>query len=127
MTRTILVVDASATVRRILKQALRSRGYRVTAAQGADEALRMARAETFDAVITDYDRPQVDGIALIRRLRVLQCYARAPLMILTAERCSVARELARDAGATAWMAKPLDPHALLCAFARLFSVAGGGA
>ena len=70
--RTVLVVDDEAMVRDLETEVLRLQGYNVLAAGSAAEALRMAASTaTIHLLITDLMMPEVDGLELTRRFRVM--------------------------------------------------------
>jgi len=65
----ILVVDDQPHVNRILQRSLIQRGYQVSAASNGEQALELLRTEVFDVVITDYQMPRMDGVALCEAFR----------------------------------------------------------
>lgn len=70
--RTVLVVDDEAMVRDLETEVLRLQGYNVLAAGSAAEALRVAASTaTIHLLITDLMMPEVDGLELTRRFRVM--------------------------------------------------------
>ena len=119
MSRTILAVDDSPSMRRMVAHVLASAGYAVLEAADGVEALEVARTRRVDAVLTDHNMPRMDGIAFVRRLRTLEGYAHTPVMLLTTESSPETKQRGRDAGATGWMVKPFDPERLVEVFARL--------
>ena len=119
MSHTILAVDDSPSMRRMVVHVLEAGGYAVIEAADGEEALRMARMHPVDAVLTDQNMPVMDGIALVKRLRALDGYERTPIMLLTTESSSEMKQKGRAAGATGWMVKPFDPERLLEMFARI--------
>ncbi|MEP7068110.1 MAG: response regulator [Usitatibacter sp.] len=116
---TILAVDDSPSMRRMVVYVLTSAGYSVLEAGDGDEALRLARKHPVDAVLTDQNMPNMDGIALVERLRALEGYASTPIMLLTTESSAEMKQKGREAGATGWMVKPFDPERLIEMFARI--------
>jgi two-component system chemotaxis response regulator CheY len=61
----ILVVDDSATMRRIVSNALNNIGYKnITTAEDGSEALKKIKQEQFDAIMTDWNMPRMDGLSL---------------------------------------------------------------
>ena len=74
MTKRILVVDDEARVLLILHDTLQrlGSGFEVVTAQSSSEALKIARRETFDLVITDLRMPGMDGVELTQALRNMQ-------------------------------------------------------
>ena len=119
MSHTILAVDDSPSMRRMVAHVLTSGGYAVLEAADGEEALHLALANRVDAVLTDQNMPKMDGIALVKRLRALDGYSHTPIMLLTTESSPEMKQKGRAAGATGWMVKPFDPERLLEMFARI--------
>ena len=119
MSHTILAVDDSPSMRRMVVHVLTSGGYTVLEAGDGEEALGVASARQVDAILTDQNMPNMDGIALVKRLRAMDGYARTPIMLLTTESSAEMKRKGREAGATGWMVKPFDPDRLLEMFARI--------
>ena len=119
MSPTILAVDDSPSMRRMVVHVLTSGGYTVLEAGDGVEALQLARSHRIDAVLTDQNMPNMDGIALVRQLRTLEGYARTPIMLLTTESSPELKQRGREAGATGWMVKPFDPERLIEVFTKL--------
>lgn len=113
MSKHILIVDDSASVRQMVEATLKSAGYQITAAKDGEEALANCKKERFDFVLTDQNMPRMDGLTLIRSLRALPSYARVPIVVLTTEASDTMKTQGRAAGATGWMVKPFDPAKLL--------------
>lgn len=67
----ILIVDDEASVRSALKRTLRKEPYRVSLAESAIEALQIMRDDRPDLLITDHLMPQMTGLDLLRRVRLL--------------------------------------------------------
>lgn len=121
MSTRILVVDDSTSMRQMVSFALTSAGYEVKEAEDGQVALGHARNERFNAVITDVNMPNMDGIALIRELRQLPDYKFTPLLMLTTESGTDRKADGRAAGATGWMVKPFDPDQLVATVRRVLS------
>ncbi|VVE30039.1 response regulator [Pandoraea soli] len=110
---TILAVDDSASMRQILAATLDEAGYAVTTARDGQEALALASNTAFDLVLTDQHMPGMDGLSLIRALRELDTFAETPILVLTTEVDGAYKAAAREAGASGWLIKPVDPEALV--------------
>ncbi|MGY0632974.1 response regulator [Luteimonas sp. A478] len=119
MTARILVVDDSTSMRQMVSFALTSAGFDVEEAEDGDVALACARNSKFNAVITDVNMPNMDGITLIRELRQLPDYRFTPLLMLTTESGADRKGEGRAAGATGWMVKPFDPDQLVATVRRV--------
>src|SRR5438128_5598579 len=79
----ILVVDDVADVTEMISLFLKHAGYQVSTADSAQTALRQARDEAFDLVISDIGMPQMNGYELAGELRTLQKYKRVPMIAVT--------------------------------------------
>jgi len=66
-----------------------------------------------DAVITDQNMPEMDGLTLVRRLRAIDEYATTPILLLTTESSTEIKQRGREAGATGWIVKPFEPLRLV--------------
>jgi len=113
MIRNILAVDDSASIREILKSALSQAGYAVTTAADGDEGVEHALAERFDLVLTDLHMPRMSGLDLVSKLRANPSYVETPILVLTTESDERFKAALRDAGATGWLEKPVDPEVLV--------------
>jgi two-component system, chemotaxis family, chemotaxis protein CheY len=113
MSRTILAVDDSASIRLMLSFTLKQNGYRVIEAQDGKDGLAKLRDEAVDMVITDLNMPNLDGIGLIRGIRANPSSKFTPVIMLTTESQDSRKHEARAAGATAWITKPFRPEQLL--------------
>jgi two-component system chemotaxis response regulator CheY len=112
MSKCILTVDDSASVRQIVAYTLRSANYTVWEAAHGEEALARLE-EPVHMVITDLNMPVMDGIQLIRRVRGDGPNRYVPIVVLTTESQETKKLEARTAGATGWIVKPFRPEQLL--------------
>jgi two-component system chemotaxis response regulator CheY len=119
MSKSILVVDDSASMRQLLGVTLRSAGYQVIEACDGQEALDYARKHPVDLVLTDVNMPQMDGITLIAQLRTLNHYHLTPLLLLTTETSPERKLDGKQAGATGWITKPFSPQQLISTLERV--------
>ena len=116
----ILAVDDSASMRQMVGLTLQSAGHEVVSAADGDEALELAKTgEPVDLVITDVNMPNMDGIALVRELRLLPQYKGVPLLVLTTDSTTERKSEGRQAGATGWIVKPFNPERLLETVAKV--------
>ncbi len=103
----ILVVEDELTNAILLKRILIREGFTVTAVNNGLEAKQLLEREAFDAVLTDWMMPQMDGIELIRFIR--ENIKPHPLIIMiTALVSESARNYALESGADDFIAKPID-------------------
>ena len=116
----ILVVDDDMTTRSAIADVLREEGHGVVVAVDGAEAIALADQRPFDLVITDLAMPRVDGITLIRRLKV--SHPGLPSMVITASDDGGGAHRARLAGAADFVNKPVDLEDLLARVTRLLAV-----
>ncbi|MGH7903749.1 MAG: response regulator [Candidatus Dormibacteraceae bacterium] len=121
--RPILCVEDEERARAILARHLTRLGYRVRTAIDGGDALRAIGEEMPEGVITDLQMPVVDGIELCRRLRGAPATAHLPLLVVSGH--PRIAELAAEAGADGWLAKPVTRAGLATCLSRL--LAGGPA
>ena len=109
----ILAVDDSASMRKMVSFTLKSAGYEVVEAIDGEDAFDKARGREFDLVLTDQNMPRLDGIGLTKKLRQHPGFKVTPILILTTESSDQMKQAGRAAGATGWMVKPFDPAKLI--------------
>lgn len=119
MTKTILTIDDSRTMRDMLMLALSGAGYRVIQAVDGVDGLETLSAEGADIVITDINMPRLDGFGFIEGMRADPANRSIPVLVLTTESDAAKKQRARDAGATGWIVKPFDPVKLIEAVRRV--------
>ena len=113
MSKTIMTVDDSASVRQMVSFTLREAGYEVVEAADGKDALVKLTGKTPSMVITDLNMPNMDGIGLIRELRTQPACKFIPIVMLTTESQAEKKQEGRLAGATGWIVKPFKPDQLL--------------
>ena len=119
MTKTVLTVDDSRTMRDMLMLALKDAGYRVVQAEDGVHGLEVLQAESPDIVITDINMPRMDGFGFIEGMRADPAFSAVPVLVLTTESDAAKKQRAREAGATGWIVKPFDPVKLVDAVRRV--------
>jgi two-component system, chemotaxis family, chemotaxis protein CheY len=113
MSKTILTVDDSESIRRMLSATLSSAGYHVVQAGDGHEALEKAKSIAAQLIITDQNMPVMHGLELVRSLRAIPQYSKTPILILTTESGDAMKAQGKAAGANGWLVKPFDPQTLL--------------
>ncbi len=120
MSKVILTVDDSRTMRDMLKLALVDAGYNVTQAVDGMHGLEVLRAsEMPHVIVTDINMPKLDGFGFIEAVRKDARYRAIPILVLTTESDAAKKARARQAGATGWIVKPFDPIKLVEAIRRV--------
>ena len=88
--------------------------YEVDVASDGASGLSMATKKQYDLIITDQKMPgDIDGLAVIRRLKEMVEYKNIPVVMLTMETTEAMKNAARAAGASGWMNKPFTPVSLI--------------
>lgn len=118
---TILSVDDSASLRQMLFITLQNAGYQVTSAEDGHQALELARQFNFDLVLTDFNMPLLNGLGLVKALRQLPSYRFTPILLLTTDDSAEKKQAGREAGATGWLKKPIDPKILVQTIAMVLN------
>ena len=119
MTKTVLTVDDSRTMRDMLLMALEDAGYTVIQAVDGVDGLETLAAKGADVVITDINMPRMDGFGFIEGMRADPNHRTTPVLVLTTESDAEKKARARAAGATGWIVKPFDPAKLVDAVRRV--------
>lgn len=120
MTKLVLTVDDSRTMRDMLRHALSEAGYRVVqAVDGVDGLEVLSAGEAPDAIVTDINMPRMDGFGFIEGVRKSGRHRATPILVLTTESDAEKKARARQAGATGWIVKPFDPAKLADALRRV--------
>jgi CheY-like chemotaxis protein len=122
--RRILVVDDNPYVRRMLCRLIERWGFAAWEAEDGDAALRFLQSERVSLVLTDYEMPRVDGLALLQALRAMAAAggtgAMVPTIIVSADLSHCATR-ALAAGARAVFPKPIPFDLLRATIERLLS------
>lgn len=119
MSKKILAVDDSPSIRGMVAFTLKGAGYEVVEAVDGLDGLEKAKQHDVNLILTDVNMPRMDGMALVKSLRGLARYRTAPILMLTTESSEAAKAQGREAGATGWLVKPFDPGRLLDVVARV--------
>ena len=111
--QSILAVDDSPSMRKMVSFTLTAAGYNVVEAVDGQDALEKAEMHNIDLVLADQNMPRLDGIGLTRKLREHPKFKTIPILILTTESSDQMKQAGRSAGATGWLVKPFDPNRLI--------------
>ena len=117
--KTILYVEDNELNRRIVRDLLKRTSYRLLEAPDGESGIAVARQESPDLILMDVQLPVVSGIEATRTLRAEQATAATPIIAITSFALAGDEEKARQAGATAYLAKPYSPRDLLELIRRL--------
>ena len=109
----ILAVDDSPSMRKMVSFTLTGAGYKVVEAVDGMDALEKAEAQHVDLILADQNMPRLDGIGLTKRLREHPRFKNTPILILTTESSDQMKQAGKAAGATGWLVKPFAPNRLI--------------
>ena len=119
MSKKIMIVDDSSSIRQVVSIALKSSGYEVIEACDGRDALSKLDGSKIHLIISDVNMPNLDGIGLVKEVKQNPQYEFTPIMMLTTEAGDEMKQRGRAAGAKAWLVKPFQPPALLAAVSKL--------
>lgn len=119
MSKLIMVVDDSASLRQVVSIALKGAGYDVLEASDGKDALSKMTGQKINLIISDVHMPNMDGITLVKEVKQLPQYKFTPIMMLTTESQDSKKQEGKSAGAKAWVVKPFQPPVLLDAVSKL--------
>ncbi len=117
MSKIILVVDDSATLRMSVEMTLQPAGFKVVHAvngqDGLDKLKELEEAQTPPVmIISDINMPVMDGITFIKEVKKTS-FRYLPILVLTTEREDSKKLEGKKAGASGWLVKPFKPETLL--------------
>lgn len=123
MTKRVLAVDDSSTMRRTVERTLKNEGYEVvTALDGKDGLLKLdGVSRVFDCILTAVNMPNMDGITFCGEVRKLNAYKNVPVIFVTTESKGDIKAAGRAAGASGWIVKPFQPEQLIGVLGSIFS------
>ena len=113
MSKTILTIDDSASIRQMVVMTLSAAGLDVIEAINGADGYTKATSQTVHAVITDLNMPVMNGIEFIRKYRQHPSSKGVPIILLTTESDEELKRQAKEAGATGWIVKPFKQEQLL--------------
>jgi len=124
LSKVVLVVEDSLSMRHVITTTLVSGGYKVHEANNGIEALEVLSKKKVNIVISDVNMPEMDGISLVKKIKQLSEYKFLPIIMLTTETSRSKIEEGKAAGAKAWIVKPFDPKQLLHSVSILIGTIG---
>lgn len=118
MSKTILVVDDSVSLRQVVCMTLKGAGYEVLEAGDGMAALALLDGRQIHMAVCDVNMPKLDGISFVKQAKEKAAYRFMPVLMLTTESSEEKKQAGKAAGAKAWMLKPFSPSSLLAAVAK---------
>lgn len=112
MSGTVLVVDDSPTIRKVVLKQLEARGYEALAVADGAAALGILHSRPVDVVLMDFVLPGINGIQVCRALKANPVTSAIPVVMMSAKADKIRRQALQQAGAVDAISKPFDPMAL---------------
>lgn len=119
MSKTVLVVDDSSTVRQQVSMALTQAGFATKEAADGQEGLESISAGSVDMVICDVNMPRMNGLEMVEAVKAQPANKALPIVMLTTEGQPAMIKRAKEAGASGWIVKPFDAGQLVAAAQKL--------
>ncbi|MFV8827487.1 response regulator [Alkalihalobacterium sp. APHAB7] len=113
MTKKLLVVDDEDVLRMLIVDTLEDEGYQIQEVQDGQEALNFIQENEYDLIIIDYMMPEYSGVEVIKKVREMDDKHELQFLMLTAKSQQKDEEMARQAGADYFLAKPFSPLKLV--------------
>ena len=109
----VLIVDDDADLANVMRLMLGRAGFEAHAVYSGASALDWLAARTPDAVLLDLMLPDINGFAILRRLRTSEAASPLPVIVLTARADHQTRVESQAAGASAFLTKPVKSDELV--------------
>ncbi|MBN2685805.1 MAG: response regulator [Pontiellaceae bacterium] len=119
MSKRILTVDDSSSIRQMVGFTLKQADYEAVEAVDGVDALAKIKVSPVDMALVDLNMPRMDGIALIRHLRADARHRFIPIVMLTTESQQEKKMEGKAAGATGWIVKPFKPDQLIAVIKKV--------
>lgn len=120
MSKRVLIIDDSPTIRQQVRLTLTKAGFDVVeAVDGVEGKDRIGADGAIAVVICDVNMPRMNGIDLVRAVKSDPSYAQLPIVMLTTEAKPELMQKAKSYGAKAWIVKPFKPELLTAAVNKL--------
>ena len=114
MSKHILIVDDSKTVRNLVAFILKAEGFKVTTAEdGLDGLETLYAMESVDLILSDINMPRMDGFTFIAQVREQDIYKDIPIIILSTEGEERDIQKGIQLGANLYMVKPAQPEKMV--------------
>lgn len=120
MTKRIMIIDDSPSLRGMVKLSLVDSGYEVLeACDGVDALEKLEKEGKVSLMICDVNMPRMDGLTFVKKVKEKAEHKFSPIVMLTTEASATLVAQGREAGAKAWMVKPFQPAQLLSVIQKL--------
>lgn len=126
-TKTILAVDDEPHILELLQYNLENAGYEVVKAETGEEAMGYIEDQSYEfaVVLLDWMLPGIDGIEVLKRIRMNDRYMNIPIIMLTAKSDEISKVVGLEIGADDYLAKPFGVHELMARMKAVMRRSGG--
>lgn len=123
VSKKVLIVDDSPTVRQQVSLALKAAGFQVLeAGDGVEGTAKVTNDPSIGMVILDVNMPRMSGLEMLEKLKQDGQNTELQVIMLTSEGQRAMIERARNAGAKGWIVKPFKAELLVAAVQKLLKV-----
>jgi len=110
----ILIVDDSKTIRNLVAFIMKKEGFTIsTAEDGLDGLEKLYAAEHIDLIVSDINMPRMDGFTFIKTVREQDAYRDVPIVVLSTEGQDHDIQMGLSLGANLYMVKPAQPDKMV--------------
>lgn len=114
MSKHILIVDDSKTIRNLVAFIMKKEGFKVTMAEdGMDGLEKLYSADHIDLIVSDINMPRMDGFTFIKTVREQEAYRDVPIVVLSTEGKEKDIQQGLQLGANLYMVKPAQPDKMM--------------
>jgi len=113
LSRSILIVEDSLSVRNALSDIVEDAGYARVLAKDGLQALEILKSEPVGVVLTDLEMPRMDGLELTKQIRSSEEHGELPVLMITSRTMEKHMTLADEAGVTEYITKPFSENQIL--------------
>lgn len=119
MSKTILIVDDSPSVRQVVEFTLEDAGHTVLTADDGETGLEQLDGRKVHLIVSDVNMARMDGLTFAEKVKQMPEYAYTPILMLTTESGADLKARGKEIGVKAWLVKPFKPNILLSAVNKL--------
>lgn len=113
MSKHVLIVDDSKTVRNLVAFIMKKEGLKVTTAEDGLDGLEKLYSNEVDLIISDVNMPRMDGFTFIKSVREQEAYKDIPIIVLSTEGQEKDIQMGMNLGANLYMVKPAQPEKMV--------------
>lgn len=113
MSKHILIVDDSKTVRNLVAFIMKKEGFKVTTAEDGLDGLEKLYSNSIDLIISDVNMPRMDGFTFIKTVREQDAYKDTPIVVLSTEGQEKDIQQGMNLGANLYLVKPAQPEKMV--------------